>query len=254
MSNSLIPSPDAGYPVPASSEDYAAPGSPSGSRRIAFFFRKFWWVPLLTMILALGAAEYYNYYWAPPHYVSSASMWETEKLRLPEGAAFTDNLQDYLGTQMELLRNGLEKSVVARLQENSNAIPLDKDGLPIKVEITVKQAPKSTIFVIEADSPNADYSQSYLDALVLEYIEKKKTVRKTVSGDTLASISEQVLSREKELKEDQAALTAFERTNNLAILQEEGTISGGRQVANRVVRPGIDVKAFGRERGPTGDG
>ena len=31
---------------------------------------------------------------------------------------------------------------------------------------------------------------------------------------------------ERELKTDQEALTAFQRTNNLAILQEEGTISG----------------------------
>src|SRR5439155_15165789 len=42
-----------------------------------------------------------------------------------------------------------------------------------------------------------------------------------------ASISDQVLRLERELKSDQDALTAFQRKNNLAILQEEGAVAGG---------------------------
>jgi polysaccharide biosynthesis transport protein len=229
VNNSIIPSSDAGYPAPGPTEEYAAPGSTSGLRRIVFFLRKLWWVPLLTLILAEGSAVVYLHYWAPPDYVSSASMWETEKLRLPEGAAFSEDLQNYLGNQMELMRSdGMQKRVVAGMQAaNSNSVPLDKDGFPIAVKITVKQAPKSTIFTIEATTANPAYSQTFLDALLNEYREFKKNVRKTVSGDTLNSISEQVGLMETELKSEQAALTAFERTNNLAILQEEGTVAGG---------------------------
>ena len=32
-------------------------------------------------------------------------MWETEKLRLPEGGVFAGDMQNYLGTQVELLRS-----------------------------------------------------------------------------------------------------------------------------------------------------
>jgi polysaccharide biosynthesis transport protein len=227
MSNSMIPAPDGGYPLAASSEEYAAPNSPTGARRIAFFIRKFWWVPLLTMMLALGAALGYLYKWAPRNFVSSASMWETEKLRLPEGASFTDNIQDYMGTQMELLRNGLQQLVVKHLQEeNPHAVPMGKDGQPINVDVSVRQAPKSTILIIEAISSDPAYSQLYLNALLNEYVEYKKNVRKTVSNDTFDSINEQVLQRERELRDAQSNLTVFERTNNLAILQEEGTVSG----------------------------
>jgi capsular exopolysaccharide synthesis family protein len=228
MNNSIIPSSGAGYPIPASSEDYAAPSSPTGVRRIAFFVRKLWWVPLLTLLLGLGAAAGYNYKWAPPHYASSASMWETEKFRLPEGASFSDNIQDYMGTQMELLRNGLEQKVVEHLrQANSSAVPTNEYGQPIKMEVTVRQAPKSTILIIEAVSTDPAYSQTYLDALLNEYTEYKRTVRKSVSGYTLATITEQVMSREKELQEAQSNLNVFQRSNNLTILQEEGTVAGG---------------------------
>jgi capsular exopolysaccharide synthesis family protein len=210
-------------------EGDGAPGTPSGIGRIVSFLRKFWWVPLLTLILGLGVAAGYIRYWAQPDFVSSASMWQPEKLRLPEGASFSDDVQDYMGTQMALLRSeGMAQRVVARLRAaNSNSVPLGEDGKPIDVTITDKQVPKSTIYTIEAVSANPAYSQAYLDALLNEYLDYKKIVRKTVSGDTLASISEQVLRLERDLKEEQDALAAFERTNNLEILQEEGTVSAG---------------------------
>jgi hypothetical protein len=55
----------------------------------------------------------------------------------------------------------------------------------------------------------------------------QKNVRQEVSGDTLASISEQVQKAERDLKFEQDALMIFQRTNNLAIIEEEGRIAGG---------------------------
>jgi capsular exopolysaccharide synthesis family protein len=190
--------------------------------------RKHWWVPVLTLTLALGAAMVF-FLLAPPTFVSSAAMWETEKMRLPEGALFTEDPQNYLGTQTELLRSGrMRQLTLARLQTaGTHTVPVGKDGKPLGVKLKVTQAPKSSVFVVEASSPNPAYTQAYLDSLMNEYMEYKKNIRKVVSGDTLASISEQVLRLERDLKADQDALTTFERTNNLAILQEEGTIAGG---------------------------
>lgn len=185
-------------------------------------------MPVLTLTLALGAAIVY-FLLAPPTFVSSAAMWETEKMRLPEGALFTEDPQNYLGTQTELLRSGMMRQLtLARLQAaGTNAVPLGKDGKPLGVKLKVTQAPKSSVFVVEASSSDPAYTQAYLDSLMNQYLEYKKNIRKVVSGDTLASISEQVLRLERDLKADQDALTTFEQTNNLAILQEEGTIAGG---------------------------
>lgn len=206
----------------------APPASPIRIRRLLHFFLRFWWLPLLTLICALGAAGAYVYF-APATYVSYGRMWETEKLRLPDGAAFTGDLQNYYGTQMELLQSGrLLELALARLTENnSNAVPRDATGRPVEPDIKVRQLPKSTVFVLEATTPNAAYSQAILNALMNEYLVYKKTVRKVISGDTLSSISEQVLRLERELKADQETFISFQRTNNLAILQEEATTSGG---------------------------
>jgi capsular exopolysaccharide synthesis family protein len=221
----------AGYaafgPVPAPA--YGAPVSQNRARRYLAFLRRLWWVPALTLLVTLGAATAYVLM-APPTYSSTAALWETEKFHLPEGAAFTDDLQTHLGTQIGLLSTSrIRQLALARLQASgTNTIPLDKEGKPLNVKLTITQAPnKGSILLAVASSPNAAYSQAFLDALMNEFLLYKKTVRKLVSGDTLASISEQVLRLERDLRADQEALTTFQRTNNLAILQEEGAVAGG---------------------------
>ena len=204
------------------------PGVAPRADRFYIFLRRYWWVPLITLALSLGGAVSYIIL-APPTFVSTARMWETEKMRLPEGEGFTQDLQNYLGTQIELLRSDkLGQMALGRLRgQRTNNIPLNKRGKPLKVRLRVIQAPKTAVLVVEAFSPDPAYTQAYLNALMEDYLDYKKSVRKAVSGDTLASISEQALRLERDLKADQDALTAFQRTNNLAILEEEGRIAGG---------------------------
>jgi uncharacterized protein involved in exopolysaccharide biosynthesis len=220
------PPPD--YSMIGPMDDYGAAGQSPGSNRLFVFLKRYWWIPTLTFLLFAGGAAAFILL-APPVFVSSSAMWETEKLHLTEGALFTDDPQTYIGTQIELLKSGrMWQAAIERLRASgTNAVPLDSDGLPLEVKLTFKQAPKSSLFVIESSSANAPFSQNFLNALMTEYLEYKRTVRKSVSGDTAASISAQVESLERDLKTAQDALTTFERTNNLAILQEEGTISGG---------------------------
>jgi polysaccharide biosynthesis transport protein len=222
------PPPDLAYQMYGPMDEIPAHASPIRIQRLFASLRKYWWIPVLTFLVGLGAAAAFVF-WAPPTFVSKAAIWETEKLRLPEGAAFVGDLQNYYGTQMQLLLSGrLYQMGLARLQASgTNAVPLDNDRKPLKVKVTVQQQPKSTIFVLQSSSANPDYSRAFLDALMSEYLAYKKNVRKLVSGDTLSSISEQVLRLERELKADQEALTTFQRSNNLAILEEEGKIAGG---------------------------
>jgi capsular exopolysaccharide synthesis family protein len=217
-----------GYPVYVAGDSDAESVSPLKVQRFFRFLRTYWWAPILTTLLLTGAALFYNS-WSPPTYTSVARVWETEKLRLPEGAAFTGDASTYYGTQIELLRSArMQEMALVRLQSSrTNFIPLGDDSRPLRVKLQITQAPKSSVFAIEASCSNPEYAQAFLNALTAEYVEYRRNIRKLVSGDTLSSISEQVLRLERELKTDQEALTAFERTNNLAILQEEGTVAAG---------------------------
>src|SRR5207247_2863176 len=158
----------ADYPIMVPLEGEASSVSPLQVQRFFVFLKKYWWVPVLTVILSLGAAITYILC-APPTYVSIARMWETEKLRLPEGAAFTGDLQNYYGTQIELLRSvKMQQLALARLQAaRTNTIPLGEDSKPLKVRLQVTQMPKSTVFAIESSCANPEYAQAFLNALTV---------------------------------------------------------------------------------------
>ena len=185
--------------------------------RVWTFLRSYWWVPTLTLMLGVGGAAAYLLSQAPS-FVSDARMWETLKVRLPDGPLFAENDQNYVGTQTELLQSdALRDQVLARLQSSSNnvAIPIGKDGKPVPVKVRASQVAKSSVYLLEATGPEPIYTRAYLNELMQVYLEYKRNVRKVVSGDTLASISEQVQKAERDLRNEQDVLNSFERTNAL---------------------------------------
>ena len=227
--NNLPASRDPDYLGSGSIDDSDQVSSPFHLQRLLGFLLKFWWIALITLILGLSVAVAFVYF-KPPTFVSRARMWETLKVRLPEGSLFSEDVQTSVGTQTELLQSTrLREETLLRLRTSSNSVVIAKgrDGEAAPITIHIAQSTKSSVFTLEASGAEPAYVVGYLNALMEVYLDYKRTVRRQVSGDTLASISEQVQKSERDLKEEQNALLAFQRTNNLAILQEEGTISGG---------------------------
>ena len=175
----------------------------------------------------VGEAAYVH--WKVPTFISRASMFQTVKLTLPEGETFSENLQDYAGTLGGFLQSDpMRDQALALLSAstNRNSIVLDKDGQPLEIDVTVSAKPRSSIYNIQATGANPLFTQTYLNAVMDAYLQYMKTTRAQVSGDTLASLSDQMQRYERDLKNGQDALLAFEQTNNLAILQEEAAVAG----------------------------
>ena len=223
--SSLTPLPpnNPGFQVGAPVDVNAAPPPPKFRvKKFLFFLRKFWWIPLITLILALVAGVV-DFLKTPPLFVSRASMWETEKLQLPDGASFAQDQDTYFGTLTAVLQSEpLREMALSRLQ--TNQIVVDQYGNPLSVSINVYQAPKSSVFIVEANSANPYFTQVYLDALVGSYLDYKKTVRKDVSDDTLASIDTQINILQSDMNDGKKALSQFEESNNLTILEQENEV------------------------------
>jgi capsular exopolysaccharide synthesis family protein len=209
-------------------DDPGATGTSLRVRRFLIFLLKFWWIPVLTLAVGLVIEAAYVH-WKQPAFVSKASMWETMKLTLPEGDVFSEDMQDYMGTLSGLLQSETLRQnalTILRNSPNNGSIVLGNDGEPLPVDIQVSGKAKSSVFIIQATSANPLYTQTYLNAIMQAYLDYKKNARQQVSGDTLASISDQMQRWERDLNTEQDELLAFERTNNLAILQEEATVAG----------------------------
>ena len=198
------------------------PGSPSTSvwRRYFVFLREKWWVPVLTVAVAVCGAAFYLAL-QPAAYASFARMWVSGKLHIPESSLYSEELQFFFGTQIELFQSEkIQQRAFTRLQTlNPGAT-----SAPVRIKIT--HAPKSAVFLLQAMGADPAHTQTFLNALIDEYLNYKKEVRATSSDDTLASISEQVYQQEKELKTEQEKLSTFQRDNNLAVLQEQGIAAG----------------------------
>ena len=223
------PDPQANYQLMGPMEGAPPSHTNFRVRRYLTFLLKYWWVLALTLMAGAGAGVAYLRV-APPNFVSRASMWETERLRLPEGAMFGVDvqMQNYLGTQIALLRSEeLGQLAMQRYQASgTNAVPTGRDGRPVQAQVSIMEVPKSTLLEVQVASEDGTFSQAYLNALLNAYFDFKKNLRKSVADDTLASLSEPILRLERELKSEQNTFTDWEGTNNLAILQEEGNAWG----------------------------
>src|SRR5580765_84439 len=92
-----------------SGSGHEAHGWARGLRRLNRFknqARKYWWVPLGTMVAGLvveGMIERFE----TPVYVSSGRMIVNVKLSIPEGSLYTEELNNFLGTQAALMQSAL---------------------------------------------------------------------------------------------------------------------------------------------------
>lgn len=180
---------------------------------------------MVAVALSVGTAVI-RFYKTPPIFVSQGSMWETEKLRLPDGASFTYDRDNYIGTLTELLRSRKmwERTTAYMEAYRTNQIIRDQNGNVIPVEIQVFASPKSSVYTIEARCSNPAFAPAYLNALMEQYREYRLNVRGEVSLHTQSSISEQVQEYERDMKKAQAALSEYEQSNNFAVLQQESSI------------------------------
>jgi uncharacterized protein involved in exopolysaccharide biosynthesis len=207
--------PEVGYP--AGGPEYAARAPNARLPRLLGFLRRLWWVPLLTLSIAVGGTAFYLTL-QPVTYASSARMWVSGKLHIPEGSLYSEELQFFFGTQVELMQSEkIQQRALARVQA------LNPDLKPSPVRVRVAQAPKSAVFMLSAIGSEPAYTQAHLNALIDEYLNYKKEIRAASSDDTLASISEQVYQQEKELKVEQEKLSDFQKDNSLAVLQEQSS-------------------------------
>jgi Mrp family chromosome partitioning ATPase/uncharacterized protein involved in exopolysaccharide biosynthesis len=225
-SNPLLPPGEPDFESLVGAEEETAPTSAMPVQRFLLFLLRYWWVPLVTMALALVAAG--ACVWRqPPTYVSTGVMWETEQLRMGD-MGFAKELQSFFGTEAELLKSPamLDKASEILRSAGTNGPLAANAAAAFKMKVQVTQVPKSTVFEVVAVGPEPAYTQAFLEALMNEYLSYKRNVHKEIAGGTEASISKEVNDFETEMRDKERALSLFKSTNDLAVLGEEAKGAG----------------------------
>jgi polysaccharide biosynthesis transport protein len=212
-----------------------SPAIPDRSSRSARFFNhlhryrnllgKHWWVPALTLVAALGFQSW-RIWSEPPSFISVGRMIVSIKLSLPTGATYTEELSNFLGTQVALMKSG---TVLNRAAERVRASRPDMPAVPVALDISV--SPKTTIFNLVGTGRDAAYTRAFLDACMEEYINLKREMRSQSSESTLTGITEELIRLERELRKGEEELLSFQATNSVVFLQEQGNSAGSYLVA-----------------------
>lgn len=187
--------------------------------RIGKYFsnlKRHWWVVVLAVAAGLGSGWLINSQKAPS-YASEARMMVNGQISLPEGAVYSEELNNFYGTQMELMRS---TEVRKRAAERVESMHPDLRGGQIDLTVAVQQG--TSLFVLTAVGDEPRYTQLYLDACMEEYVALKRELRSETSDTALTSITDELLKLDKDLQTGQDALLTFQKNNDVVFLEEEG--------------------------------
>ncbi len=126
-------------------------------------------------------------------------------------------------TSRAMERVKLAKPEVYESLENSEGF-LAEGKRSIEINADVKD--DTSIFQLEAVTPDRKFSQAFLDAVMAEYINRRSEMRAKTSEKTYDAIAAKIKSLEEEIDQNEDAIVEFQRENNIVFIQEQGSAAG----------------------------
>ncbi len=175
-----------------------------------------WWIPVLTICLGLFVGAWMIYQ-APNAFLSTSKMMLAGKLNLSQNAVYSEDSNNFYGTQIQLMQSDEVRSGAEALVRATHP-----ELQPVKVELTVIQKPRTSIFDLEAIGSTPDYTQAYLNAVMQKYLDVKKGMRADEGSHVTTAITEQLIQVEKDLRNGEDEMLEFQKDNNIGLIQGEG--------------------------------
>jgi succinoglycan biosynthesis transport protein ExoP len=175
-----------------------------------------WWIPVLTICLGLFV-EAWIAYQTPPSYLSTSKMMMPGQLRIPQGAVYSEESQNFFGTQIQLMQSAEVKRGAEALVRATH--PELQSG---QVDLFILQRPRTSIFELQAIGRSPEYTQAYLNAIMQKYLDFKKGMREGQGQTVITGITEQLIQTEKDLRSAEDEMLEFQKQNNIGFIQEEG--------------------------------
>ena len=179
-----------------------------------------WWIPTLSIALGLGC-QAWQWQGEKPLYSSTGRMIVSIKLSIPEGSVYTEELNNFLGTQAALMQSGVVRNrACARMASAHPDWPVE--SIQLKVDIL----PKTTIFLLRGSGAEPRSTEAFVQACMEEYVNLKKEMRSRTSDNTIEGLHEDVMRLKAELSRGEEEMVEFQRTNSVVMLQDQGNTAG----------------------------
>jgi succinoglycan biosynthesis transport protein ExoP len=185
----------------------------------AFLFevRRFWWLILLTTIVALGWG-YVMHLLAPVEYKSDTKMVVDRKANIPSASVYSEQAADFLGTQAAIMQSRDVRRDADKALRQQGKLPPEKG-----VELQATYIPKTTVFILEASSTDPDYTRAYLQEAIRAYIDLSKRMRSDQSREAVSALAEEVVRVRGEVDAATRDLNNFQQKISVGSLEGEVT-------------------------------
>src|SRR5690349_7628346 len=175
-----------------------------------------WWIPVLTICLGLFV-EAFLIYQRPPEYMSTGKMIVAGSMKIPQGAIYSEEMQNFWGTQVQLMQSTEVRHGAEALVRSSHP-----ELQPVPVSVMVIQRTRTSIFELSAVGSAPDYTQAFLNGVMQKYLDLKRGMREERGHEVTTGITEQLIQVEKDLRNSEDELIEFQKQNNIGFIQEEG--------------------------------
>lgn len=193
--------------------------------RVRKLVLRYWWV-LLICISAGVTIQAYRHLNEEPVYRSTARLMVRGQINIPEHNIYQEEFMRFYNTQIDLMQSPrIRSDAYQRMAALHPGLPRQ----PVQLRATV--SPDTSIFIMQATSPDPVYTQRYLDAAVSAYINFRREMRSQTSEEAYLSITEQLLNLEEEIERQELVVVDFKRQNNVTFIQERV-----RSIGDRLVR------------------
>ncbi len=185
-------------------------------QRYKILLRRRWWFLLLTAAIAI-CVQALRITGRPVEFFAVGKVLVgTSSVNAKPGEQVLQQQQntDVYGTQIEILESGeLRRRALERVRS------MNPELKEIDVEIRVTQTKGSSILNVAAVGEDGKYTRIFLGALLDEYVAFRKEMIEKSLGSAMNKVIEEVLSREKQVKENAAKLNDYLQKNDMVVFE-----------------------------------
>ena len=180
--------------------------------------RKHWWIPAITITLALGA-QGWRMWNTPPTYTFVGKMVVNVKVAASSSGpigAYDEERVNFNGTQVALMQSG---TVLKHAEERVHALHPEVPSCLVSLAVNV--LPRTSVFQLVAVGSEPRYTQLFLDACMEEFITFKREMVESATDKTAMGIRDELQRLQKELDKGDQELIEFQSSNSVQVLEGE---------------------------------
>jgi succinoglycan biosynthesis transport protein ExoP len=178
--------------------------------------RRLWWVPAILVVGGLFLAGWLKSH-EKPVYTSEAKMVMAGKVSFDTGAVYTENGEDFLGTQAAIFQGEAVARRARKVLADRGLTP------PTGVELRVSFIPRTAIFLLDATGTDPVYTQALLQASMQAFFAVRQDMRLQRTEAASTAAAQEIENMQKEVDRQTQDLNDFQRQFSLVSLTEDVT-------------------------------